>query len=847
MALYLQDGNEVLQALKEADDGLYDSIMKLKKENESDLSAPCGGAGACVSPSASSPGTPMVKLFSFLKYMQVAQHNRPDLDGVLGAMCHLANEKKACASVRHYAEHYANVLSTDIRLFLYNMHRQIESRFVRTNTETFLRLEGLGFMSAMKFANIYSRHYDGRVESLTHFYCRLSAFFASCIIRNPAYYNYFRKVDVLSVFGDVFRALTSHTITLCSPVMLNAGVSASNLTSCFIVARDLECNADINEVHQGILRQILDCGGGIGLDCTIFGTGLDLFKYLKLLNATVEFYNESLRRPVGLSVSIEMWHSNVLKLLRMKMPNAAEEESCPSLFNAVMVPDLFFNRYEADPNAKWSLFSGNMAKVLSAAYGKKFESAYLKYEKLGLYDRQLPIKEVLFALINCIASTGTPYVLFKDALNRNYYMDESPTSSAYVVRSSNLCAEIVHHANDLEIGVCNISSVNLLTFVRPYVPVDHQNQNVDVDFVLNDDNTMVFCLRDLREAVSKTVLLVNCAITESSGIPTGARLAANRYRSMGIGTQGLHSAFIEMKLDYTSPTARKLNKQIYENIYYAAVHTSMSLCRNGLEPFYHFHKSKYNRGWLHFDGWRGEVCLTLPEEWWGKLRANICKYGLFNAQFVALMPTSGTSQLSAVSEAFYPNFSNHHAKVTTGVEVLVANKKLQKEFRYHAEYLRNIDWEVTRACRDYFSEADWQRLMLYKNAFEYEQTALIDMCAERAPFVDHSQSMSFFVKESHLTGSKHIYNLLRHAHKRGLKTGMYYLRIQKQARLSDLEKTKRPQRDDGSCAATPDDAETTEPSYPLSAECNGECELTRGGGTTVVDNFTSSDDCLCCT
>ncbi|AHC02845.1 ribonucleotide reductase A subunit [Elephant endotheliotropic herpesvirus 5B] len=767
MSLYLQEGNAILQALRETDESIFNNIMKLKRESEND---------SCVFP----------KIVTLLKYMQVTQQDKPDIDGVLGALCHLGSEKKACTSIRHYAEHYSPLLSTDVRLALMNLCKHIESRFVRTNTDAFLKLEGRGFMSAMKFINIYFREYDGRIENLLHFFCRITAFFSMSIVRNPAYYGFFKKPDFLSIFGEVFQQLITQTVGLCSPVMLNAGISAMNLTSCFIVVRDLECNADVNDVQTSILRQILDCGGGIGLDVSHFGSGLDISKYFKMLNSTVEFYNEYLRRPVGLSVSMDIWNKNIYKLLRMKMPNASEEESCPSLFNAVMIPDLFFKRYEENSAAKWSLFSGNMAKVLSSSYGKKFESAYTKYEQLGLYDTQVPIKELLFSLLNSIVNTGTPYILFKDAMNRHYYMEDN-TSSSYTIRATNLCAEIVHHANDSEVGVCNICSVNLVNFVKCYVPIENQSLQEGIDFVTNDDHTKMFSLKDLRETVQRVVVMVNCSISESGSIPMGARLAAGRYRSMGVGVQGLHTMFLKMKLGFTSETARDLNRRIFENMYYSALNTSMTLCKNGLEPFYNFHKSKYSRGWLHYDGWE-DVKLTLPSEWWSKLRAGIGKYGLYNAQFIALMPTSGTSQTSAVSEAFYPNFSNFHSKITTGVEVLVSNKELQREFCMYSSYLSNIDWEVSKASETYFTAPEWEKLMRYRNAFEYDQETLIDMCADRAPFVDHSQSMSLFVREEDITGCRSIYSLLRHAHKKGLKTGMYYLRIRKQARLRDLEK-----------------------------------------------------------
>nr|ADK70787.3 ribonucleotide reductase A subunit [Elephant endotheliotropic herpesvirus 1A]QOE75063.1 ribonucleotide reductase A subunit [Elephant endotheliotropic herpesvirus 1A] len=767
MSLYLQEGNAVLQALRNSDENLYGNIMRLKQESETD---------SCVFP----------KIVTLLKYMQVSQQDKPDIDGVLGALCHVASERKACSSIRQYAEHYSPLLSTDVRLALMNLHKHIESRFVKTNTESFIKLESRGFMSAMKFINIYFREYDGRVENLTHFFCRISAFFGMAVVRNPSYYGFFKKCDFLSVFGEVFGQLTAQTIGLCSPVLLNAGVSTSNLTSCFVVVKDLECNADINDVQTNILRQILDCGGGIGLDINILGSTLDIYKYLKMLNSTVDFYNESLKRPVGLSVSMDIWNKNIQKMLRMKMPNASEEESCPSLFNAVMIPDLFFKRYEQDPSSKWSLFSGNMAKVLSTSYGKKFESAYTKYEQLGLYDTQVPIKELLFSLLNSIVNTGTPYILFKDAMNRHYYMEEN-ASSSYVIRSTNLCAEIVHHANDSEVGVCNICSINVANFVKTYVPVENQSLQEGIDFVTNNDHTKMFSLKELRDTVQKAVIMVNCAISESGSIPMGARLAAGRYRSMGIGIQGLHTAFLKMKLGFTSSCARDLNKRIFESMYYSAVNTSMTLCKNGMEPFYNFAKSKYARGWLHFDGW-DDVKLTLPQDWWSKLRSGIGKYGLHNSQFIALMPTSGTSQVSSVSEAFYPTFSNFHSKITTGVEVLVSNKELQREFKMYNNYLSNIDWEVTKASETYFTEPEWDKLMIYKNAFEYDQEDLIDMCADRAPFVDHSQSMSLFVREEDITGCRHIYSLIRHAHKRGLKTGMYYLRIKKQARLRDLEK-----------------------------------------------------------
>lgn len=738
-----------------------------------------------------------------IKSLQFQCKENPKLDRVLGALHHLTSRRRVCRNTKHYADNFSDILQDDVRTAIaYLISQESDDEILAKYTRQFTELEGKGLMTAFRYANVYFRNHSFFSENLFLMYMRIVVFFLVQVMKQPAYYSFFKKADVISVFHALFEPIISQKICLCSPVLLNAGFENQNLTSCFIITKNINsfdygervCGTvkkffydDVftrfDSVVHDILKRILQNGGGVGLDVSSY-TGPNLFKYMQLLNGTIEFYNDFLRRPVGLAVSMEIWHDDIYKFLRSKMPNAPENERCFSLFNAVMIPDLFFKRYEQDSNSLWSLFNHCFIDSFRDSWGEEFEKTYAFYEATGLYTRQVPIKDLVYSLINTIVNTGTPYILFKDAMNRHYYM-KSTSSPDFIVRSSNLCAEIVHHSNESEVGVCNLTSIDLTKFIRPLKDIT-SSYIEGIDYVTAPGKQCMFSLFELRQIVARAVLMINCAMDVKNNLPIEVKRSIDRYRSLAIGVQGLHTTFIRLGWSYTSIEARDLNIRIAESMYYAALHASMKLCKNGLRPFARFEESRYAKGQLHFDTWEN-VELTLPGHMWNALRKNIIDFGIHNSQFIAYMPTSGTSQLTGVSESYYPIYSNCYSKITTGAEVCVLNHDMYERFIDKVDYLQSIDWEVSRADRTQFTDSEWSDLMLYRNAFEYDQKDIIDMCADRAPFIDHSQSATLFVQEQNLTGCRYLFNLIRHAHRCGLKTGLYYLRVKKLTNLKDIK------------------------------------------------------------
>ena len=412
------------------------------------------------------------------------------------------------------------------------------------------------------------------------------------------------------------------------------------------------------------------------------------------------------------------------------------------LFLALWVCDLFMKRVEAD--GQWSLFCPNEAKNLHTTYGDEFEALYEKYEKAGKAKKTVPARDLWNAILEAQIETGNPYMLFKDAANR-----KSNQNNLGTIRCSNLCTEIIEYSDDKEIAVCNLASISLPRFV--------EGNNFNFNKLVEVTHTIT---RNLNK------------IIDNNYYPLEETRRSNfRHRPIGIGVQGLADVFMLLGLPFESDMARILNKNIFETIYYAALTASNQLAKeNG--PYETYEGSPISKGIFQFDMWEVQPSGRYN---WDKLREEIKKYGVRNSLLLAPMPTASTSQILGNNECFEPYTSNIYNRRVLSGEFVVVNKHLLKDLMNLGLWNENMKQRIIAANGSVqnIDEIPANLKEIYKTVWEIKQRTLIDMSADRGAFICQSQSLNLFVEQPNFAklSSMHFYTW-----KKGLKTGMYYLR-----------------------------------------------------------------------
>ncbi|QPO25248.1 ribonucleotide reductase subunit 1 [Bovine alphaherpesvirus 2] len=684
----------------------------------------------------------------------------------LGALVHLRIRSRE-VSFGEWISSPNVSMDPKLAVMLRNHEPQLMEFLGSVARDSYLHVAERGFQSALKLEEFYLKRLPGDYkESVIQLYTRIAGHLA-CRSEGMCRVALGREGSWMDMFEYFFNNLYSHAIVPATPAMLNLGTTECYTASCYLINPQAQTSQAALAAITGNVSSILAKNGGVGLCMQSLNDAQagqnSSVPVLKALDSLVAAYNKNSRRPTGVCVYVEPWHSDILALLRTRGVLAGEEaQRCDNIFTALWMPDLFFERLirylNGDKDMHWTLFDHKTGGELASLYGAEFEKKYVELEREGLGER-VSIRDITYAIVRSAATTGSPFVMFKDAVNRHYIYD----TQGEAIACSNLCTEIVHPADQNMSGVCNLGSVNVAHCV--------------VDGVFDFDR--------LRSAVRACVLMVNVMI-DSTSLPTvQCRRGQNKLRSMGIGMQGLHTACLKMGLDMVSQEFRRTNKLIAEVMLLSAMQASNALCMHGAPPFREFGRSMYRNGKFHWEGFPG-VTPAFPEEW-EELRRNIKRYGLRNSQFVALMPTVTSSQVSDVSESFAPTFTNLFSKVTKSGEVLRPNVLLLKELR------RTFDGPRLSKVMDSLDKHQWtpdlaipcldeaSPLRRFKTAFDYNQEDLIDLCADRAPYVDHSQSLTLYVTE-HADGTlpaSVLTRLLVHAYKRGLKTGMYYCKVRK--------------------------------------------------------------------
>ena len=592
----------------------------------------------------------------------------------------------------------------------------------------------------------------------------------------------------LQLIKETYDLMSQKYFTHATPTLFNAGTPRPQLSSCYLLAME-------DDSIDGIYNTLKDCAliskysGGIGLHIHnvrakgshIKGTnGVTdgIVPMLRVFNNTARYVNQCGKRNGSFAIYLEPWHADILDFLELKKNHGDEELKARDLFYALWISDLFMKRVK-EKNGKWSLFCPNECPGLSDCYGDEFVALYEKYEQEGKARKTIAARDLWFAILDAQMETGTPYILYKDAINK-----KSNQKNLGTIKSSNLCTEITEYSDAKETAVCNLASIALPAFVSNNL-FDYDKLHEVTKVITNNLNR---------------VIDVNFYPTEKT------KLSNLRHRPIGIGIQGLADTFIMMDIPFCSEQAKEINKNIFETIYHAALEKSNEIAiertkqliklmdgprsalldyvpeyeysilkrenKNLLGAYSSFEGSPSSQGILQFDMWNVSPSDRYD---WTKLKESIRTFGLRNSLLVAPMPTASTSQILGYNECFEPLTSNIYSRRTLAGEFVVVNKYLMKELIQLGLWNEQIKNNIIA------NKGSVQQLTVipehirekYKIVWEIPMKHLIDMAVDRGAFICQSQSLNLWMEDP-------VYNKLTSMHfyawEKGLKTGIYYLR-----------------------------------------------------------------------
>ncbi len=561
---------------------------------------------------------------------------------------------------------------------------------------------------------------------------------------------------------ETYDKMSSGKFIHATPSLFNAGTPRPQMSSCFLIANKED---SINGIYGTLTEcaQISKWAGGIGMHIHDVranksrirgtnGTSDGIIPMLRVFNSTARYVNQAGRRKGSIAVYLEPWHADIMDFLELRLNQGDEEARCRDLFSALWIPDLFMKRVEQ--GGQWSLFCPDKAPGLSDVYGEEFEKLYEKYEAEGLANATVSAADVWRAIIKSQTETGTPYMLYKDSCN-----EKSNQKNLGVIKSSNLCTEILEYTDKDETSVCNLASIALPKYVN------RETKTFDYD--------------ELHRIIKIVTKNLNRVIDRNFYPVETAKKSNTRHRPIGLGVQGLADVFILCGLPFDCEESRLMNAHIFETMYHAALEASSELAE--VEGSYEtFEGSPASQGILQPDMWATESKFSGRYDW-NVMRERVKTKGLRNSLLMAPMPTASTAQILGNNECFEPYTTNIYLRRTLAGEFVVVNKHLVNDLKRVGLWSKEMKDLMVKAGGSIQNIVDIPDDIkkLYKTVWEISQKAVIDMAADRGHFVDQSQSMNLFVENPTLSkiSSMHMY-----AWKAGLKTGMYYLRSKAKAR-----------------------------------------------------------------
>jgi len=597
---------------------------------------------------------------------------------------------------------------------------------------------------------------------------------------------------------QTYELLSKKYFTHATPTLFNAGTNRPQLSSCFLCSINDDSVAGIFDSLKEVAL-ISKYAGGIGLHIHQIrgngsqirgttGTSNGIIPMLRVFNNTARYIDQEGKRLGSIAVYLETWHSDIESFLELKKNHGSEEDRCRDLFLALWISDLFMERVKTE--GKWSLMCPDKCKGLSDVYGDDFKNLYEKYESEGKYVKQINAQDLWFKILEAQIEQGVPYILYKDAANK-----KSNQKNLGTIKSSNLCAEVLIYSSPEEIGVCNLASICLPTYIE--------------EGVFNFEK-----LHEITKVITKNL---NKVIDKNFYPVEKARVSNLKHRPIGIGVQGLADVFIKLRFPFESDNAKQLNKDIFETIYHAATEASMELSKkrhqiindikninnkildvsigtyvNEFEkdianPKYigaysSFEGSPISQGLFQFDLWNAVPSTRYD---WDKLRADIKEYGIRNSLLLSPMPTASTSQIMGFNESFEPFTNNIFQRKTLSGEFIIINKYLINDLISRGLWNKELKDTIIlhEGSVQNIPEIDDELKAIYKTAWEIKQRNIIDMSADRGQYICQTQSLNIFMEDPDFQklSSMHFYG-----HSKGLKTGSYYLRTRPKAKTQQF-------------------------------------------------------------
>jgi ribonucleoside-diphosphate reductase alpha subunit len=560
------------------------------------------------------------------------------------------------------------------------------------------------------------------------------------------------KTDIAAAI-ETYNLMSEKWFIHATPTLFNGGTPKPQMSSCFLLSMK---DDSIEGIYETLKNSALisQSAGGIGLNVHNIrstgsyikgtnGTSNGIIPMLRVFNDTARYVDQGGgKRKGAFAIYLEPWHADVFAFLDLRKNHGKEEMRARDLFLALWTPDLFMKRVEAD--GQWSLFCPNEAKNLHTTHGAEFEALYEKYEKEGKAKKTIPARDLWNAILDAQIETGNPYMLYKDAAN-----EKSNQKNLGTIRCSNLCTEIIEYSDDKETAVCNLASISLPRFV--------EGKKFNFEKLL-----------EVTQIITKNLN----KIIDNNYYPLEETRRSNfRHRPIGIGVQGLADVFMLLGLPFESDVAKILNKNIFETIYYAALVASKNIAKES-GAYETFEGSPLSKGIFQFDMWNVKPSDRYN---WDALRAEIKEHGVRNSLLLAPMPTASTSQILGNNECFEPYTSNIYNRRVLSGEFVVVNKHLLKDLMGLGLWNDSMKQRIIAANGSVqnIDEIPANLKEIYKTVWEIKQRTIIDMSADRGAFICQSQSLNLFVEQPNFAklSSMHFYTW-----KKGLKTGMYYLR-----------------------------------------------------------------------
>jgi ribonucleoside-diphosphate reductase alpha subunit len=563
--------------------------------------------------------------------------------------------------------------------------------------------------------------------------------------------------DDMERVKETYDAMSQKNFTHATPTLFNAGTPRPQLSSCFLLAME-------DDSIGGIYNTLKDCAniskwaGGIGLHIHNIratgslirgtnGTSNGIVPMLRVFNNTAKYVDQGGgKRNGSFAIYLEPWHGDIEVFLQMRKNHGDEELKARDLFYGLWIPDLFMERVKADAN--WTLMCPDECRGLSDVFGEEFQTLYERYEKEDRGKKTMKARDLWFKILDAQMETGTPYLCYKDAANR-----KSNQKNIGIIKSSNLCTEVMEVSSKEETAVCNLASIALPAFVESTTPPTYNFEKLHAiaEIVTNNLNRVI----------------------DINFYPTDKTRASNmRHRPIGIGVQGLADTFIQMGYTFDSEEAKQLNRDIFETIYHAALTKSCELARTK-SPYETFAGSPASEGILQFDMWKVDPSQDRYD--WNGLKEEIKSHGLRNSLLLAPMPTASTSQILGYNECIEPITSNIYSRRTLAGEFIMTNKYLMRDLLdlglWNDKIKNNII--ANHGSIQQIDTIPSEIRAKYKTVWEIPMRCLIDMAADRGAYICQSQSLNLWMEDptySALT-SMHFY-----AWSKGLKTGIYYLR-----------------------------------------------------------------------